>query len=122
MERATILIVDDSPENLDVLKGLLSTHYQLKAAPNGKVALKIINLVPHPDLILLDIMMPIMDGFEVLTELKKNEETKDIPVIMLTALDSEQNIEKGLKLGAVDYIPKPFEPEKILEKIKENLF
>ena len=121
MEKATILIVDDSPENLDVLKSLLSADYNLKAAPNGKIALKISNMLPHPDLILLDIMMPIMDGFEVLKELKKNEETKDIPVIMLTALDSEQNIEKCLKLGAVGYIPKPFEPEIILKKIKENL-
>lgn len=114
-------MVDDSPENLDVLKGLLSADYNLKAAPNGKVALKIANLATHPDLILLDIMMPIMDGFEVLQELKNNEETKNIPVIILTALDGEQNIEKCWKLGAAGYIPKPFEPEIIMEKIKEYL-
>jgi putative two-component system response regulator len=121
MNEKIILIVDDAPENLDVLKGLLSVSYKLKAAPNGKVAVKIAHLVPHPDLILLDIMMPVMDGFKVLYELKSSESTKEIPVIMLTADDSADNIEKAKQLGAVDYITKPFNSEIVLQKIQDNL-
>ncbi|MDP8268471.1 MAG: response regulator [Candidatus Tenebribacter davisii] len=120
-ERKTLLLVDDAPENLDVLKGLLSNDYNLKAVPNGKIALKIAGMNPHPDLILLDILMPIMDGFEVLQELQNNEDTKQIPVILLSALDSEENIKKGMDMGAVGYIPKPFEPDVILNKVEEIL-
>jgi PAS domain S-box-containing protein len=104
----TIMIVDDKPENLDILSlTLRDCGYSVRPAPNGKLALKAIDEV-MPDLILLDVMMPEMDGFEVCRILKANKKTEDIPVIFLTALGRNEDEEKGLSLGAVDYITKPF--------------
>ena len=121
MEKATILIVDDSPENLNVLKGLLGEDYNLKAAPNGKIALKVANMLPLPDIILLDIMMPEMDGYEVCDKLKEDKTTKHIPIIFLTAMSEEKDEAKGLKLGAIDFITKPFSPDLVKARVRNHL-
>jgi CheY-like chemotaxis protein len=104
--KPVILAVDDTPENLDVVKGILSDDYVVKAAVNGKIALKIAE-TQLPDLILLDIMMPEMDGYEVCKRLKANPVTAEIPVIFLTAKDQDTDQVKGFELGAADYIQKP---------------
>jgi len=121
MGKSIILIVDDSPENLNVLKGLLGGAYNLKASPNGKVALKIANIVPQPDLILLDIMMPGMDGYEVCQKLKEDSATEHIPIIFLSAMTEEKDKTKGLELGAVDFITKPFSPELVKSSVQNHL-
>ncbi|PKO50064.1 MAG: two-component system response regulator, partial [Betaproteobacteria bacterium HGW-Betaproteobacteria-21] len=106
---ATILIVDDVPDNLVVLGDLLQPLYDVLAAPSGMRALEIATRRPSPDLILLDVMMPGMDGYEVLTRLQNAELTRGIPVIFLTGLDDARDEEHGLALGAVDYIAKPLQ-------------
>lgn len=118
--QATILAVDDTPANIEVVKGVLSQDYLVQAALNGPMALKIIEK-HKPDLILLDIMMPDMDGYEVCERLKANAETKDIPVIFLTAKVQEEDETKGLSLGAVDYITKPISPPILQERVKNHL-
>ena len=116
----TILVVDDTPANIDIVTRVLSEHYFVQAAINGKVALKIIDKKP-PDLILLDIKMPGMDGYEVCHRLKANEETHDIPIIFLTSMTEVKDETKGLELGAVDYITKPISPPILMERIKNHL-
>jgi CheY-like chemotaxis protein len=106
---ATILAVDDTPENLDIVKGILVDDYNIRVAAHGKVALKIAE-TQSPDLILLDIMMPEMDGYEVCRQLKANPVTQDIPVIFLTAKGETADEAEGFKLGAADYILKPVKP------------
>jgi sigma-B regulation protein RsbU (phosphoserine phosphatase) len=106
IDKATILAVDDTPENLDVVKGILDNEYIVKAATSGPMALKIVEKQP-PDLVLLDIMMPEMDGYEVCERLKANPTTASIPVIFLTAKDQDEDEAKGFELGAADYIQKP---------------
>ena len=105
-KKIVILAVDDTPENLDVVKGVLGGDFVIKAAINGMIALKIAEKSP-PNLILLDIQMPGMDGFEVCEQLKSNPETADIPVIFLTAVEQTTDEAKGFELGAADYITKP---------------
>jgi two-component system, HptB-dependent secretion and biofilm response regulator len=105
-DKITILAVDDIPENLDVIKGILVPEYRVKSAINGKTALKIVAKQP-PDIILLDIMMPEMDGYEVCQKLKESAATRDIPVIFVTAMDEELDELRGFELGAVDYVRKP---------------
>ena len=117
---STILIVDDSPENIDVLGHILKKH-NVKVALNGKKALEIANSSSRPDLIFLDIMMPDMDGFDVCRKLKSNENTKDIPVIFVTAKNNPGDKAKGLNLGAVDYILKPIRADIILTSVQEYL-
>ncbi len=118
--KPVILAVDDTPENLDVVKGLLSSQYVVKAALNGMMALKIAEKKP-PDLILLDIRMPQMNGFEVCNRLKANEATAAIPVIFLTG-ESDAAIEAdALKAGAADYVTKPIDPPTLLGKIEACL-
>ena len=107
-EKNTILIVDDTPDNLSVLSGLLKNLYKTKIATTGRKALKIVFSDNPPDLILLDIMMPEMDGYDVCREIKKDQKTKDIPVIFITAKTEPQDIVKGFEVGSVDYITKPF--------------
>ncbi len=119
--RDTVLIVDDTPENIIVLGEILAPYYHIKIANNGNKALKLASNSPLPDIILLDIMMPDIDGFEVIQQLQNNELTKNIPVIFLTALTSSENESKGLQLGAVDYINKPINPEITLARIKNHL-
>lgn len=116
-----ILIVDDTPANIDLLmKSLQRKGYKLSFAPNGKVALK---LAEHnkPDLILLDIMMPEMDGLETCTQLKGNVKTKDIPIIFITAKVETEDVIKGFHLGGVDYIAKPFRAEEVCARVETQL-
>jgi sigma-B regulation protein RsbU (phosphoserine phosphatase) len=116
----TILAVDDTPENLDVVRGILAPQYTIKVAINGPMALKIIEKQP-PDLILLDIMMPDMNGYEVCKRLKSNPETKHIPVIFLTAMDQTTDEASGFELGAADYITKPVNPPILEARVKTHL-
>ncbi len=118
---ATLLIVDDQPENLAVLADLLSGRYPIRAARSGVQALRISGSAPRPDLILLDIMMPEMDGFEVLHRLRANPATREIPVIFVTALDDRQAEVQGLEAGAVDFISKPFLPAIVLARVATQL-
>ena len=103
-----ILVVDDVPTNVQILAEALHGLYRIKVASNGNDALDIAQREPHPDLILLDVMMPDMDGFEVCRRLKADLRTQKIPVIFATAMSSMSDEEQGLNLGAVDYITKPF--------------
>lgn len=121
MDKQTILVVDDSPENLNVLSRVLGTDYVVKAALDGKQALKIAVRSPSPDLILLDIVMPGMDGYEVIAHLKSDPATEHIPVIFVTGRTQEIDEEKGLNLGAVDYIAKPISPMIVLARVKTHL-
>lgn len=117
----TVLIVDDDPSNLVRLGGLLHPHYNVLAAPSGQRALQIAAGQRRPDLILLDVMMPGMDGYDVLVALRENPATRDIPVIFVTGLDSCEDEERGLTLGAVDYITKPYRPSIILARTHTQL-
>ncbi len=117
----TILIVDDVRTNIVLLAELLKNDYQIKVSNNGKTALRIANEEPKPDLIILDIMMPEMDGYEVCRQLKSNPQTNEIPVIFITAMNDEKNEELGLELGAVDYITKPFVPGLVKIRVKQQL-
>lgn len=122
LERQTVLIVDDTPENLTILNKLLKDQYKVKVANNGVKALEIVfSQGELPDLVLLDIMMPDMDGYEVCRRLKENEKAREIPVIFLTAKSQVADEQKGLKLGAVDYITKPISPPILLERVKNHL-
>jgi len=118
---ATILIVDDAPENLTVLSELLQPTYQVLATHSGKRTLEIAASVPKPDLILLDVMMPEMDGYAVLAQLKANPTTEDIPVIFVTAMDADEDQRRGLDLGALDYISKPLRPSIILARVRTQI-
>ena len=112
-----VLIVDDNPENLSVVGELLLPRYAVRVANGGLRALEMAHLAPQPDLILLDVMMPGMDGFEVLQALRSQPETAAIPVVLLTALDSADEEERGLLLGAADYITKPVRPGVLLARL-----
>ncbi len=120
-DKGTILVVDDTPTNIQVLFDVLSgSGYRVAIAKTGESALK--RLQDHlPDLILLDVMMPGIDGFEICQRLKANDHTKDIPVIFMTALSESVDRVKGLKLGAVDYITKPIQHEEVLARIQVHL-
>ena len=115
----TILIVDDTPENVDILSELLSS-YNRKVAINGEMAIKVAEKT-KPDLILLDVMMPGIDGFETAKRLKANIETKNIPIIFVTAKTDIKSFVEGFELGAEDYIMKPFDPNVVLSLIKQKL-
>jgi putative two-component system response regulator len=117
----TILIVDDSPENLTVLSELLQPTYTVLAATSGQKALRIAGNVPRPDLILLDVMMPGMDGYQVFERLRADPATRDIPVIFITAMDSVEAEIRGLELGAVDYVTKPVIPPIVLTRVQTQL-
>jgi putative two-component system response regulator len=120
IDKQTILVVDDAPANIDVLSGILSNSYKIKAATNGPKALKIAFSTP-PDLILLDIMMPDMDGYEVCRKLKNDPRTKNIPVIFVTAKGEVADETHGFELGAVDYIVKPVSPPIVLARTQAQL-
>lgn len=117
----TVLIVDDTPENLSVLGELLQPTYRVRAANSGRRALQIAHGKPPPDLILLDVMMPEMDGYEVLTKLRADPATRNIPVIFVTAMDATEDEEHGLSCGAVDYITKPIRPLIVLARVRTQL-
>lgn len=120
-KRALILIVDDTPDNIDVLANILRKDYEIKAALNGEKALLIALAEPRPDMILLDIMMPGMDGYEVCRHLKANPVTSNIPVIFVTAKDDVADEQKGFELGAVDYITKPVSPPIVEVRVETQL-
>ena len=117
----SILIVDDNPENLTVLGELLAPHYVVRAATSGLRALQLAALDPAPDLVLLDVMMPAMNGYEVLERLRAAPATRDIPVIFTTAMSATEDEQRGLELGAVDYITKPLRPAIVLARVRTHL-
>ena len=119
-EKQTVLVVDDATENIDVIVGLLKDQYKVKAAVNGMKALKIVEK-NAPDLILLDIMMPEMDGYEIIQALKDHPATRDIPVIFLTGKTEASDETKGFELGAVDYISKPFNPAVVKARVDTQM-
>jgi len=119
--RPLILVVDDAPQNLSLMDDLLADAYTVKVAPSGARALKLANSSPRPDLILLDVMMPDMDGFEVCRQLKADPATSDIPIIFLTAKSQVADEQEGLSLGAIDYITKPISPPIVLARVKTHL-
>jgi len=121
MHQPSILIVDDSPENLAVLGELLRPHYRVRVANSGQRALALVAQAPLPDLILLDVMMPGMNGFQVLQQLAALPQTREIPVIFATAMNATEDEEHGLALGAVDYITKPLRPAIVLARVRTHL-
>lgn len=121
MKKDTLLVVDDTPENLTLMAGILKDEYRVKVATTGEKALTIARTAPHPDLILLDIMMPSVDGYEICRRLKGEPETSDIPVIFLTALSDLKDEKQGLEVGAVDYITKPISPPILMARVRNHL-
>ncbi|MBT3191570.1 MAG: two-component system response regulator [Verrucomicrobia bacterium] len=120
-EQFKVLIVDDTPENIDVLGEILRPHYKRSVALDGERALKIAQADSPPDLVLLDIMMPGIDGYEVCRRLKDDERTRDIPVIFVTAKGQVQDETMGFELGGVDYITKPVSPPLVLARVKAHI-
>ncbi|NJD34218.1 MAG: two-component system response regulator [Betaproteobacteria bacterium] len=120
-EKATVLVVDDTPDNLSLMSGLLKDTYKVKVANSGEKALRIAQSDSPPDLILLDIMMPGMDGYQVLQYLKRDPATRDIPVIFLTAKAEVEDEKMGLEMGAVDYITKPISPPSVMARVATHL-
>ena len=119
--KPTVLIVDDTPDNVQLLSEVLGVDYRTKAATNGNRALKIAFSDDPPDLILLDVMMPDMDGFEVCKRLKENPITQRVPVIFVTAMNEVGDEQKGFAVGAVDYITKPISPPIVLARVRTHL-
>jgi sigma-B regulation protein RsbU (phosphoserine phosphatase) len=117
----SVLIVDDTPINLGVISGALKDSYKTKVATNGEKALAIASGDDKPDLILLDVMMPVMDGYEVCRRLKANPDTRDIPVIFLTGQTGTEDETKGFEVGAVDYIHKPFSEAVVKARVRTHL-
>lgn len=119
--RDTVLIVDDTPTNVAMMAGLLKEKYNTRVATNGEKALALASVDDPPDLILLDIDMPGMDGYEVCRRLKANSATEEIPIIFLTARTDADDEQKGFDLGAVDYIHKPFSPPLVMTRVSTQL-
>jgi diguanylate cyclase (GGDEF)-like protein len=119
--KPSLLIVDDIPTNIKVLGETLKADYQIKLATNGFKAIEIASSDNPPDLILLDIMMPNMNGFEVCTKLKEEKKTRNIPIIFISAMDDESDETKGLELGAVDYIKKPFSLPIVKARVRTHM-
>jgi two-component system, sensor histidine kinase and response regulator len=119
--RARILLVDDTPANIDVLVGLLGDTYDLRVANRGVKALRILDAEPGIDLILLDIMMPEMDGYAVCEEIRRRPETRHLPVIFLTARTEVDDLVRGFELGANDYLTKPFRPAELRARVQTHL-
>ena len=118
---ATILVIDDASVSLRLLSELLQPTYRVLAATSGAAGLRIAANQPKPELILLDVMMKDMNGFEVITQLRNDPDTQDIPVIFLTAMTDTRNEERGLQLGAADYITKPISPPLVLARVNTQL-
>lgn len=117
----TLLLIDDLADDLQELTRLLHPHYRVLAATSGEDGLRVANQIPQPDLIILDVLMPDLDGYETLTRLQNNPATSDIPVIFLTGLANTEDEEHGLQLGAVDFITKPFAPSVVLARVRTQL-
>ena len=120
-EVKTLLLVDDAPANIQIANSILKDTYKIRIATNGAKALELANVTPLPDLILLDVMMPEMDGYEVCTRLKIAAETRDIPVIFLTGQTEIEDETKGFEVGAVDYIHKPLSPAIVKARVQTHL-
>ena len=120
MAKPKVLIVDDTPLNISILVNTLEEEYELSAAVDGPGALKAVE-TEIPDIVLLDIMMPEMDGYEVCRRLKGEERTRDVPVIFITAMNDAESESKGRELGAVDYITKPFSPTVVKKRIESHI-
>ncbi len=121
LSKANILVVDDTPENLRLLSSILSEQgYKVRSALNGQMALRGAQLSP-PDLILLDVNMPLMNGYEVCRQLKEHQETYQIPVIFISALDGVEDKVKAFEMGGVDYVTKPFQLQEVLARIHTHL-
>ncbi len=118
--RKKIVVVDDNPENLNALKITLKESYMVYPNPSAQDMFELLEHI-RPDLILLDVQMPGMNGYEAIKKLKGSEEHKEIPVIFLTSMSGEEDEKEGLRLGAVDYIQKPFVTPVLLERIKKHL-
>jgi len=121
MNKPIILVVDDEPTILASISKILSPLYRVRAANSGERTLIVANTEPLPELILLDVSMPDMDGYSVLSQLQQNSNTRDIPVVFVTAMETREDEEKGLSLGAVDYITKPVNPAVLLARVKNHL-
>ena len=119
-DKSRVLIVDDEPGNIKILSNVLAQDYALSVATNGKQALEIAR-VQSPDIILLDMVMPEMDGIEVCEALKASGKTKDIPVIFVTSMSDTANEERGLDAGAVDYISKPVSPPIVRARVRIHI-
>lgn len=115
-----ILVVDDTEENIEILNELLGDEYDVLSALDGEFAIEIAN-EDNPDLILLDVMMPGMDGFDVCRALQLNNDTKEIPIIFITAKTDDKSIEQGYEIGGADYVTKPFRPKELIAKVKREL-
>ncbi len=120
-KRPCLLLVDDTPANIQILVGLLQADYELKVATRGAQALKICEQTPQLDLILLDVMMPEMDGYEVCRALRANPATRNLPVIFLTAKAEVDDVVRGFELGGNDYVAKPFRPPELLARVRTHL-
>src|SRR5271168_182658 len=120
-QKKTVLLVDDAPANIQIANSILKDIYKVRIATSGAKALELAKVTPPPDLILLDVMMPEMDGYEVCTQLKRNPETRDIPVIFLTGQTEVEDETKGFGVGAVDYIHKPFSPTVVQARVRTHL-
>lgn len=121
LQKYTILIVDDEPSNISLLNELLKHDYKLKVANNAVSALKVLHKSDLPDLVLLDIVMPDVSGYDLCRDIKKDDRLKNIPVIFLSGKTDTAEIVKGFKLGAVDYVRKPFQPEELLTRVETHL-
>ena len=121
MDKKIILVVDDAADNIQLLSGILKAHYKVKAATNGEKALAIAQKTPAPDLILLDVLMPEMDGFDVCQHLKENAQTAGIPVIFVSGNVSDEDRTRGEALGAAGFVGKPIDSTQLLEMINALL-
>lgn len=119
--REVVLVIDDTAENLALISEVLRGEFKVKVAPGGARGLQLAQASTPPDLVLLDIMMPEMDGYEVLRQLRADPRTRDIPVIFLTAMSSVEEERRGLELGAVDYITKPISPPLVQSRVRNHL-
>jgi putative two-component system response regulator len=119
--RHTVLVVDDSPDGLQIIRQILKQQYEVRLARSGEQALQAAQQKPRPDAILLDIVMPGMDGYEVCSRLKANDATRDIPVIFLTAKTDIEDAQRGFDLGGADYITKPILPPVVLARISTHI-
>lgn len=119
-EKSDILVIDDMPDNLRLLDSILRKHYKTRLAPGGDLGLKAAFATP-PDLILLDVMMPEMNGYEVIAQLKADQRTADIPVIFISALNDAESKVRGFDAGGVDYISKPFQEKEVLARVSSHL-
>ena len=120
-DKHVLLLVDDDPENVEIVNSILGEKYEIRVAKNGVKALELANMEPTPGLVLLDVIMPHMDGYEVCKHLKADSKTRDIPVIFLTGKTDVADETHGFEVGAVDYIHKPFSPPIVTARVRTQL-